>query len=449
MVDDKTLSVERAVSKINSGELSVRQLLAGYLENIERLENRVGAWAYFDREVVLNQAGTIEEIVASGTATELPLLSIPVGVKDIFDTADMPTENGTSAQRGRQPVEDAAAVRILRDAGAVMMGKTVTAELAVYTPGKTTNPHDPSRTPGGSSSGSAAAVAAGMVPLAIGTQTNGSVIRPASYCGVVGFKPTFGSISREGILKQAPTLDQIGVFSTNVRDAALLARVLKAGSKIRGSSVGQALQDNADYDDSESREVSQPKLAFVRSPVWHEASKSAQQTYLNFTKGIGNDVGEITLPPMCDNSVKCHRTIMLYEMAHNYIKFYEDHHEHLSKTLLSMIDEGRQISKEAYVYCKEMAVEIADVVDDVLKPFDAVLTPATPTEAPLGLESTGSPIFCTIWSLTGVPAISLPVLRGKNGMPLGLQLVSPRGMDKKLTEIAEWVERFYLTSMVD
>lgn len=445
----QALAAHEAISKLTSRELSVRELLSGYLEKIAKLEDRVGAWAYFNRDSVLEQAGKIEELAESDKKMNFPLFGIPVGVKDIFDTADMPTENGTVAQQGRQPERDASTVKILRDAGAIIMGKTVTAELAVVTPGKTTNPFDPARTPGGSSSGSAAAVAAGMVPLAIGTQTNGSVIRPASYCGVVGYKPTFGTISREGVLKQSPSLDQVGVFAGNVRDAALLAGVLRAGGRRNISIEKPRKYVSANPGLRETKRAVQPKFAFIKSPVWNEATIPTQQACMNFIKQMGEDVDEIDLPPLCDNSIKCHRTIMLYEMARNYQTFYDDHYAQISKELLDMVEEGRQISLAAYQEADETAMAITDMVDIILSPYDAVLTPATPSEAPTGLESTGSPIFCTIWSLCGVPAISLPVLRGEDNMPLGLQLVGARGMDEKLLESAGWIEHFYNSTKVD
>lgn len=436
------LTARQAIAEIASGELPVGKLLSGFLENIDRFEERVGAWAYFNREAVVEQAEKVERLIPSQREMSASLMGIPIGVKDIFDTADMPTENGTEAHKGRQPKQDASTVKILRDAGAVIMGKTVTSELAVYTPGKTTNPHDPARTPGGSSSGSAAAVAAGMVPLAIGTQTNGSVIRPASYCGVVGYKPTFGSITCEGILKQAPSLDQVGIFSSNVGDAALLAGVLTAGSNTDNNVLGRGEEKEATSCHQETKQISQLKFAFIKSHVWKEATDRTQQVYRSFIQRMGDSVAEVDLPPLCEHGVKCHRTIMLYEMALNYERFYEDHYELLSKTLLDMLIEGRKISQEAYLDAKEMALDITDAVDGILGSFDGVLTPATPAEAPTGLESTGSPIFCTIWSLCGVPAISLPVLRGEEQMPLGLQIVAARGMDKRLIESADRIERF-------
>ncbi len=221
------MSVGQAAEVIRDGKISSEDLVSACLDQIAAVEERVGAWAHLDPEHALRQAQDVDLARREGKGVG-PLQGIPVGVKDIFETKDMPTEDGTVLHAGRQPAEDATAVALLREAGAIIMGKTVTAELAVYAPGKTRNPHDPERTPGGSSSGSAAAVAAFMVPLAIGNQTNGSIIRPASYCGVYGYKPTHGLISRHGILQQSRALDQVGVFARTIEDAALIAEQLMA-----------------------------------------------------------------------------------------------------------------------------------------------------------------------------------------------------------------------------
>jgi Asp-tRNA(Asn)/Glu-tRNA(Gln) amidotransferase A subunit family amidase len=323
------------------------------------------------------------------------------------------------------------------------MGKTVTAELAVYTPGKTANPHDPSRTPGGSSSGSAAAVAAGMVPLAIGTQTNGSVIRPASYCGVVGFKPTLGMIPRDGILQQAPSLDQVGVFATSIMDAALLSAIL-----MEPNDSGLSRQSFQPVDPGLVKEHAphRPRLGFCKTPVWMEATELTRKACLDFIDGIGEDVAEIELPETCNMALDCHRTIMLYEMSLNYRRYFVDHHDQLSSILLGMLAEGQQISISAYLDAKGQAAEMSVTVDSILNDFDAVLTPATPSEAPSGLESTGSPVFCTIWSLCGVPALSLPALGGADDLPLGIQLVGAMGADNRLLGAADWLWNATLTT---
>ena len=439
------LTARGGISEIGSGRLSSKELISACLERIDAKEDQVGAWTFLDRDQVLEQAGQADRRREDGVGSDQVLNGIPVGIKDIFDTSDMPTENGTVAHTGRRPATDAAVVKLLREAGAVIMGKTVTAELAVYTPGKTKNPHDLTRTPGGSSSGSAAAVAAGMVPLAVGTQTNGSVIRPASYCGVVGFKPTFGTIPRTGILRQAPSLDQVGVFARNVIDSALLASVIMNPDEQYGDTLPLTGIDIPQVRQGFSND---PDLAFIRTPVWDEATTPTRNSCLGYVRRIGSGINEIELPSICKQAVSCHRTIMLCEMAHHYDKLYTDNRDKISPMLISMLDEGKQVSLARYLDAKNLLTEIAGAVDNTLKDFDAVLTPATPAEAPEGLASTGSPVFCTVWSLSGVPALSLPVLSGEAGMPLGLQLVSTRGSDTRLLRVAQWLEEKHL-SVID
>ena len=259
------MSAVQAAAAIRAGECTSEELVQACLDRIDSLEDRLGAWAHLDPEHALQQARDADLYRRSGASLG-PLHGVPIGVKDIFDTKDMPTEDGTVLHAGRTPAFDATAVAFLREAGAIIMGKTVTTELAVYAPGKTTNPHDASRTPGGSSSGSAAAVAANMVPLSIGTQTNGSVIRPASYCGVYGFKPSHGLISRYRVLQQSRVLDQVGVFGRSVGDVALIAEQMMGyderdpdmRARARPDLVGIAAQETP----------TRPHFAFVKTPAW-------------------------------------------------------------------------------------------------------------------------------------------------------------------------------------
>jgi Asp-tRNA(Asn)/Glu-tRNA(Gln) amidotransferase A subunit family amidase len=326
-------------------------------------------------------------------------------------------------------------VALLRQAGAVILGKTVTAELAVYSPGKTTNPHDPARTPGGSSSGSAAAVAAGMVPLAIGTQTNGSVIRPASYCGVVGFKPSHGAISRHGVLKQSPALDQVGVFARTVEDAALVSRVLTGHDPADPDTrLNEALPDTTPW------EGPAPRIAFVKSPVWDQASESTKAAFTTLARQWGEFVQEVRLPPAFESAAGWHRTIMLSDMASNYEAEYASK-ERLSPALVEMIEQGQRCTGVQYSRARHGMAVLNPLLAELFTGYDAILTPATQGAAPVGLASTGSPMFCTIWSLCGVPAITLPILRGEEGMPLGVQLVADKGRDAHLLSVAEWLGR--------
>ena len=291
---------------------------------------------------------------------------------------------------------------------------------------KTTNPRDPSRSPGGSSSGSAAAVAAGMVPVAVGTQTNGSVIRPAGYCGVVGFKPTQGSIPNTGIVRQCPALDQVGVFAASVQDAARIAGVLMDGAPDLAGPLARPL-------------AAGPKLAFVRSPVWGSAELSVQEAFPAFARRMGPVVEDADLPNVFDGAVETHRAIMLSEMANNYRSYYARGADRLSPMLRGMIEQGREIRAVDYLAARDAVPGLIGAFAPLFETFDAILTPATTGEAPKGLESTGSPIFCTIWTLCGLPAITLPLLKGPEGMPLGVQLVGPRGGDAALLRVAQWL----------
>jgi Asp-tRNA(Asn)/Glu-tRNA(Gln) amidotransferase A subunit family amidase len=431
-------SAEEARRALADRLFSCLELANSCLDRIDEREPTVGAWTFLDRDQLQAQARQADQRAEQAHDELPPLNGIPVGIKDIFDTCDMPTENGTAAHRGRRPEKDATVVDLLRRAGAIIFGKTVTAELAVYTPGKTTNPLDSSRTPGGSSSGSAAAVAAGMVPLALGTQTNGSVIRPAAYCGVVGFKPTSGTIPRAGTLRQAPSLDQIGVFSRTVFDSALLVSVLQGV----GRGYGDILPwPKIDLDRVRKEPLKAPRFAFVKTAVWPEASSDSRERFLAFVDQLPETVDEIVFPEIVDRATGCHRLIMLTEMAHHYRELHQRFYQCLSPKLLEMLEEGRSISINDYLDAKNEAVTISGIVDAVLEPYDGVLCLSTPSEAPVGLSSTGSPIFCTLWSLCGVPAISVPLLAASSNLPIGLQVVGSRGRDTDVVKAAQWLER--------
>ena len=429
------LTAGAAGDAIRRGERTSERLVAACLERIAEAESRVGAWTWLDPDHAMAQARAADALQRSGAPLGA-LHGIPVGIKDIFDTADMPTENGTVLHAGRRPTEDATAVALLRAAGAVIMGKTVTAELAVHAPGKTTNPHDPQRTPGGSSSGSAAAVAANMVPLAIGTQTNGSVLRPASYCGVYGFKPSHGSISRHGVLKQSLALDHVGVFARSFDDVALIAReLLVPDGKDPDVPPGSGLA----LDDWQFAQGRQPRIAFARTPQWPQASAAAQDAFLTLAAQWGGFVRDIELPARFASAIEWHRTIMEADLASSFAVEYASGKERLSPTLREMIERGQRHLAVDYSRARDGMAGLRLALASLFSQWDAVLTPATQGVAPLGLASTGSPMFCTIWTLCGVPAISLPILRGEDGLPLGVQVVAGQGDDANLLRIAKWL----------
>ncbi|MGF1610794.1 MAG: amidase [Kiloniellales bacterium] len=427
-----------AAEQIRAGRITSSELVRDCLKRIEAVDGEVRAWAFLDPDYALQQARRADEAHAAGIDLG-PLHGVPVGVKDIIDTGDMPTECGTSFHAGRRPNRDATVVALLRQAGAVIMGKTVTTELAVYSPGKTRNPHDPERTPGGSSSGSAAAVAAGMVPVALGTQTNGSVIRPAAFCGVYGFKPTHGAISRHGVLEQSRPLDTVGVFARSVADLALLAEPL-------------TVYDDRDPD---MRPVGRPRLvataaeepplepilAFVRSPVWDRAGPDTQAAFGELVEFLGARCEEVTLPQSFDSAVRWHRTIFCADLAKSFQDFYERDRSMLSANLRELIEEGQRCLAVDYNRAMEWRDVLYHGLGEVFERYDAILTPAAPGEAPKGLESTGDPIFCTLWTFCGTPAVTLPLLVGEGGLPIGVQLVGKRGHDGRLLRTARWLAR--------
>lgn len=431
------LSAAEAASALAEGRISSEELVAACLARIQAEEARVQAWAFLDPEYVLLQARAADQWRRAGKPLG-PLHGIPVGVKDIIDTQDMPTADGTVLHAGRTPFEDAAVVSLLRTAGAIIMGKTVTTELATYSPGKTRNPHNPEHTPGGSSSGSAAAVAAHMVPLAIGTQTNGSVIRPAAYCGVVGYKPSFGLISRHGVLKQSRPLDQIGVMARSVEDAALFAEQL----------IG------FDANDSDTRPLARPRLretamqappvpprlAFVKTPMWKMADAQCQAAFAELAAHLGERAEEVKLPTAFKAAWKWHQTVMEADLAKNFEAEYEQGRDQLSETLRSQIERGRRVRAIDYNKALDQVPALHRGLNELFAlRYEAILTPATAGTAPHGLESTGSPAFCTLWTLCGLPCITLPLMQGADGLPLGVQLVGPRGGDARLLRTARWL----------
>ena len=430
------LGAIQAAHEIREGRLSSEELVRACLAQIDRLEETVQAWAFLDPELAIKQAVQADQAKRTGQRLG-PLHGVPVGIKDIFDTMDMPTEDGTVLHRGRQPLSDATVVNRLRTAGAVIMGKTVTTELAVFAPAKTRNPHDPQRTPGGSSSGSAAAVAAGMVPLAVGTQTNGSMIRPASFCGIYGFKPTFGLISRHLVLQQSRPLDQVGVFARSIEDIAVLAEAI-IGHDPNDPDTRLAATPHLLEIQAEEPPV-MPKLALVKTPVWDRADESTRAAFAELAEALGDKVAEVDLPASFNQTHEQHRIIMEADLARSFAQEYTTGRDQLSGVLREMIERGQRELAVDYNNAVASIPHYNQELDKVFEWHDAIITPATVGEAPMGLESTGSPMFCTIWTLCGMPAITLPLLVGEQGLPLGVQLVGPRGDDAALLRTARWL----------
>ena len=430
------LTATEAAAAIRTGQITSVDLVRACLERIVETEETVQAWTYLDPDYALTQAKEADAATRAGRPLGA-LHGIPVGIKDIIDTADMPTENGTPLHAGRRPTADATVVSLLRQAGAVIIGKTVTTELAVYAPGKTRNPNNPEHTPGGSSSGSAAAVAANMVPLAVGTQTNGSIIRPASFCGVYGYKPTHGLVSRHGVLSQSRPLDQIGFFARSIEDLALIAEPLMAFDE-RDPATRPRARAELMRIAGEAPPVT-PHIGFARTPVWDQAEETTKQAFAELVETLGDDVEEVALADPFDKVVDWHRVIMESDIAKSFAGEYARGADTLSAVLREIIERGRKYLAVDY----NRAIDWRPVLDRMLAEAfewnDALLAPATIGPAPASLASTGNPIFCTLWTYLGVPAITLPLFRSENGMPFGAQLVGPRGDDARLLRTARWL----------
>lgn len=437
------LSAVDLAAGIARGESTSEQAVEACLARIGEVDPEVQAWAFFDSDFARKQAQAADK--HRGTGRPLgPLHGVPVGVKDIVDTRAMPTENGTVLDAGRRPRRDAVIVSRLRAAGAVVMGKTVTTELAYFAPSKTRNPHDPARTPGGSSSGSAAAVASGMVPLAIGTQTNGSVVRPAAFCGVVGYKPTFGLIPRTGLLAQSWPLDTIGVFGRSVGDAALLAECLIGhddGDRASAPMAPQRLPAAAASDPPLP-----PLFAFVPSPVWDQAEDDTKEAFPELVAALGEQCHRVDLPEPFARGHDVHRTLMTGGFSRNLGGYYNRGRDQLSPQMRQAIEEGQKVLAHDYLAAVDWIEVLNAGLEEIFQLYDAIITPAAPGEAPRSLETTGNPAFCTLWTLCGTPAVSLPLLEGSNGMPMGVQLVGRRNDDARLLRTANWLTNFVTTA---
>ena len=425
------LAAGDAAAEIARGAISAEDYVRACLDRIVAVDKEVQAFVHLDPDYAMLQARELDKHRASGRPIG-PLHGVPVAIKDIFDTKDFPTEYGSPIHAGRRPHDDCAAVARLRSAGAVIIGKTVTTEFAYFHPGKTRNPHDPARTPGGSSSGSAAAVAAGMAPLAIGSQTNGSVIRPAAFCGVYGMKPGHGLISRAGALMLSRALDHVGAFARTLDDLALILDVLTGPDAADPDSrpyAAAAFRATA----AEAPPVP-PSFAFIRTPMWDKADAEAQKKIEQAAKELG--AIDVDLPDDYRAAWEAQRTIMWTDMAHNLGDNLEK--GEVSAQFRDLVTEGRKTTAVQYLAALRDARRYAEGVSEIFQHADAIVTPAARGVAPVG-TATGDPVFCTFWTLTGLPALNLPILTGEAGMPLGLQLIGERGRDERLLRTAQVV----------
>ncbi len=414
-----------AARAIAQGLVTSRALVEAALRRYDETEPTIHAFAWLDRERALRLADAADARRRAARSVGL-LHGVPVGVKDISDVAGVPAERGSPVFVGRVPDRDAALVTNLAAAGAIVLGKTVTAELAYYHPGPTRNPHDLERTPGGSSMGSAASVAAGVVPAAVGTQTNGSVIRPAAYCGVVGIKPSHGRVPVDGVFPFAPTLDHPGPIARTVEGAAWLLAAM----------TGQSLETWWSGDSAT------PRFAALRTSEWDGADESMRVRFQADVDAIATQADPVEWPDPprgLDAGPEVLATIMAYEAVRNVGVAVRGHESKVSKIALELLERGASITDAAYRAALAERTRLVSEYARWIRPYAGILTPPAFGEAPTR-ETTGSPRFCSRWTLLGAPAVTVPTGRGPNGLPLGLQIVGAPGDDRRLIAAAAWVE---------
>lgn len=420
------LTASEIVAAIAAKQTTAEAVARACLERISLREPQVEAWQFLDPDLVIKQARALD---ASGKVG--PLQGVPVGMKDIIDTADMPTEYGSPIHKGHRPHMDAACVALTRRAGGLIMGKTVTTEFANRHPGKTHHPHDHTRTPGGSSSGSAAAVGDFMVPLAVGSQTTGSTIRPAAFCGCVGYRPTWGDIRCFGVMEASGSVDTVGLIARSVEDIALY-RDVTAGVPPQPLSA---------------QIIKAPRIGFCRTPFWHQCEAITQRLLENCAAGLakaGAKVTDVTLPRDFDGGEDAHRWVTSFEFARNRAWEINHHYEQISETLRNnRLKDGLACSLDTYRQARTKLEILRSVLDDVFRDIDVLLVPAADGEAPVGLNATGNANHCLIWTSTHVPCMTLPLFTGPNGLPVGAQLIAKRNNDRLLFEAARWVMAQY------
>jgi Asp-tRNA(Asn)/Glu-tRNA(Gln) amidotransferase A subunit family amidase len=432
------LSATEAARKIREGKLTSVDLVKTCLKRIDETDGQLHAWAYLDAEQALARAAELDQIRLKGRALG-PLHGIPVGLKDIIDTQYMPTERGTPIFKGRAPDADAAIVERLREAGAVILGKTITTELAFMHPSDTRNPHNVDHSPGGSSSGSAAAVAAYHVPLAIGTQTNGSVIRPASFCGTYALKPTRGVISRRGILQTSKSLDQVGVFARTLEDVALLTDTIGCYDPSDPSSYARARPNTIQGCATEA--PVDPNFVYIDMPYHDRLSVDTRAGFDELIEALDGQVERVGASPNLANLIEVQGLIHEYEIVHHLEQTFTDHWDQLSASLRPIIERGRKISDAQYEDALAVKRSAEIFFDEFFNDYDAVLAPSAIGEAPQFGNGTGDPVFCTVWTLAGLPSLNIPLMVGNSGLPVGVQLIGATEEDDRLCRTANWMLR--------
>jgi Asp-tRNA(Asn)/Glu-tRNA(Gln) amidotransferase A subunit family amidase len=414
------LGAAQAAALLQRRELKAEDLVRACLERVAARDDDIHAFTHVDAVSALAQARALDAGPVRG-----PLHGLPLGVKDLFDTTDLPTAYGSALYAHHRPAADAASVTLCREAGAVVLGKTVTTEFAYFTPGPTVNPHNALHTPGGSSSGSAAAVADHMVPLALGTQTAGSIIRPAAYCGVVGYKPSLGRVVHAGVKSLSPTLDVIGGFGRSVEDAALLGAVLTGDLRLMENHLHGTL-----------------RIGLFPSPSWSEADADTQKAWAQATQALAKNSDHCQDQALVQDFgelIQLQKDVMSYEMARSLSFERLRHREALSPALQTLLDTGMAISGAQHAANLQRTADWRLRIDALFERHDVLLTPSTTGAAPEGLAATGDPLFCRSWSLLGLPAVHLPLMRNAKGLPVGLQLVGRMGEDHKLLAAARHI----------
>jgi Asp-tRNA(Asn)/Glu-tRNA(Gln) amidotransferase A subunit family amidase len=415
------LTATEAARLLAGRDITAEALTRACLDRIAEREPQVHAWTVVQADAALEQARALDRGPVRGL-----LHGLPLGVKDLFDTAGLDTAYGSPIYQGNKPVADAATVSLCREAGAVVLGKTVTTEFATFQPGPTRNPHNVAHTPGGSSSGSAAAVADCMVPLAFGTQTAGSVIRPAAFCGVVGYKPSFGHVSRAGVKSLSETLDTIGGFGRTVQDAALLGAVIMRDRRLAELAPGPA-----------------PRIGLFRGPDWASADSDAQQAMeaaATAMSGAGARVSEVAVPDYFAGLTAIQQEVMAFEAYQALSHERRTAPEKISAMLTEMLDRGGQISFAQHQRNLATVVSLQHKADQFFSEHDVLMTPGAAGEAPLAVDGTGDPLFCRSWTLLGLPCVQLPVMTGSRGLPVGVQCIGRFANDLALLQAACWVQ---------
>ena len=438
MSDFFSLPVHELIKQVKDAKLTSVEICQSYIERINKFEKDIKAWAHFDKKLLLEKAEEADNYRKSGKPPG-SLHGIPVALKDIIGTYDMPTECGTVLRKGKTQSQNAEIVDLLKSAGAIIMGKTATSELAFLGPPATRNPHDYTRTPGGSSSGSAAVIAAHMAPLSIGSQTGGSVIRPASYCGVVGYKPSYGLISRNGVLRTSYSLDHIGVFGKTVEDVALLAKVLIQKDSHDSASVHYSTEDMLEI--CKKGPLFEPKFIFYKTDSWKKIDKKSRESFEFFIKKFKKNIEVFDTPSYFKDIHKYHQIIHETDLANNFQDYYKKSKNKLSKEMQAAISRGMKYSAKEYAEAIDFMKRSYESYNEVFEDYHGVLSPCSTGVADKGLKSTGSADFNKVWSYLHTPAISLPLLQGENNLPLGVQLIGEKYDDLRFLGVARWLEQ--------